>query len=804
MRTEMRTEILPYQRLGAIARSYTGEKQKNFLQALFSKSNFILFPTVFLLGRASLVGGLMPFGFAMYATTLGLDVNRVLIAAFAILGMITSGAKEQIYITLTAMLLFNAFNIPFKKSKINLNIRYSVIAFISILIPEMLMDYLQGFLLFDMMKSLLHCFIVFLCIFIFRNAVSVVNPGAKKQTLSNEELISIAILAALAISGLSNIQLLGFNIKNILCILSILTFSYKCGPGVGSAIGVTVGLIVNMSTTAMPATIASYAFCGLLSGVLRNLGKVGSSLGFILGNAILTLYLNGSTDVLIYLKEIVLVVIIFMLIPEKYMDMLVNYFNRSTETGLDKRGYSTRIKELTVERLNRFSRAFKELSRTFSEISETKVVTDKQDISALFDRVADKVCKNCGLCMHCWDRNFYNTYQVMFKIVEKLDSKGWVEEADIPDYFIERCERINDFVQAVNNVFEIFRVDAVWKNKIGESRGLVSQQLEGLSEVISNLASEIDMDVHFKSDLEDLVLIGLRQVGVSATEVIVYENKWGKYEINIFHKGCGGKRTCVSTIEKVVSDLVGKKMTKENGECYLKLKGGACNLRLIEKESLRVTTGIAKVSKYESVVSGDSYTFMNPGDGKYIVALSDGMGSGQKAANQSRATISLLEQFMESGFDKDTAIRLINSILVLKSNDDSFSTIDMSVIDLYSGEVEFVKVGAVHTYIKRKENVETVKMVSLPAGILSNIEMELVHRNVEDGDFIIMMTDGISDSFKKDGDDEKSLQRFIQGILSVNPQEIADQILNEAYTNCQEIPIDDMMVVVSKVWRSVN
>jgi len=81
------------------------------------------------------------------------------------------------------------------------------------------------------------------------------------------------------------------------------------------------------------------------------------------------------------------------------------------------------------------------------------------------------------------DRNFYNTYQVMFKIVENLEKKGWIDESDIPEYFMERCERIGEFVRQVNNVYELFKVDMVWKNRIGESRGLISQQLDGLAKL---------------------------------------------------------------------------------------------------------------------------------------------------------------------------------------------------------------------------------------------------------------------------------------------------------------------------------
>ncbi|MCX7746358.1 MAG: stage II sporulation protein E [Clostridia bacterium] len=800
----MNTEIATYKRIGNLSQDLENSRFKSILGLTLTKKSVLIFPLAFLLGRTSLLGGMMPFGTALYASTLGLNVNRVLVALSVILGMVTSGAKEQLYISLAAMFLFNALNIPFKNQKNKMTLRLAVIASISILLPQLLMTYLEGFLLYDFLKAVLHATVIFLLVFIYRNAIPMITDPIMKRSLTSEEITSIAITAALALSGFSDFHILGFTLKNVLCILIVLLFSFKCGSGVGAAIGVTVGLIVSMSAPGAPLLIASYAFCGLLSGIFKNLGKFGSAVGFVMGNALITLYLNGSTEVLIYLKEIIAACLLFMFIPVNLMNSLTEALNVGTDGFTDRRGYGSRIKEITVDKLNKFSRTFKELSKTFNEIAETKMVTDKQDISYLFDRVADKVCKNCSLCLHCWDRNFYSTYQVMFKIVERLDSKGRIEENDIPDYFINRCERINEFVNSVNNIYEVFKVGMVWKSKIGESRELVSQQLEGLSKVISNLASEINIDMHFKEDLENTLLNELIKVGIRASEVVVFENKWGKYEISIFHKGCGGKRACVASIEKLVSNVLGRKMMKDSTDCQHTLKRSSCTLKLVEEEVFKVTTGIARVSKYSGIISGDNYTFMSNGDGKYVLALSDGMGSGQKAAAQSRATISLLEQLMETGFDKDTTVKLINSILVLKSTEETFATIDLSLINLFSGEVEFVKIGAVPTYIKKSDGVEIVKSFSLPAGILSNIETELIKKNVESGDFVIMLTDGILDSFNNETNKEKALTQFIQEIDTLNPQEIADLILNKAYDNCEGKPTDDMMVLVAKVWKRIG
>ncbi len=802
----MKTETLPYNNLGEFREKLhknSSSKTAALLDYLnrANKLNLIVIPAAFLLGRISLMGGLMPFGIALYAATLGLNLSRILIALAIIAGMLTSGATVQIYTAAVSMLLFNAMNIPFKKS-VGSSLRTAITAFAGVLIPEILITYLQGFLLYDILKSLLNGFLIFALVFVFKNVLDVIGSTSKRHVLTNEEVLSIAIACALSIGGLGTWALLGISLRNILCILVILVFSYRTGAGNGAAIGVIVGTVISISSNSSPVMVSSYAFCGLLSGILRKMGKVGSCLGVLMGNAVLTFYTNGSTEVLIYLYEIIAAIILFMLIPNKVTDIVVNKFNKALADRGDKKGYSMRIKELTVEKLNKFSKAFGEMAKTFDEISETKSITEKHDITAIFDRVADRVCKDCSLCSHCWEQNFCNTYQILFKIVEKLDCKGWIEQQDIPQYFLDRCERVDDFVKAVNYTYELFKVDMVWRSRISESRGLVSQQMRSMSTIIANLAVELNTNIIFKEDIENNILLELTKKGLRNVEAVVYENKNGNYEIALSYKGCGGKRSCIGCVEKAVSNVIGYKMVKNGSDCGLNTKTDMCSIKLVKEEIFKIVTGVARVAKDEKHVSGDNYTFLNSGDGKYIAALSDGMGTGHKACLQSKATVNLIEQFMESGFDKDTTVKLINSILVLKSNDETFATIDISVVDLYDGEVEFVKVGAAPTFIKREDYVETIRAASLPAGILSNVELELIHKNVNSGEYIVMVSDGIVDSFKSSDDSITEVQNVISQMTSKNPQKIADDLMEEALSRCKgKEPIDDMMVMVSKIWK---
>ncbi len=801
----MKTEVLTYKShdgYGAATQQKSKGTRIASLLEYLNKTNLIIIPGAFLLGRISLLGGLMPFGIALYAATFGLNINRIIISIAIFAGMLTSGATVQLYTAVVAMLLFNALNIPFKKSN-GSPLRIGLIAFMGVFIPEILLTYLQGFLMYDIIKSFINAFLIFSLVFVFKNVLEILGNPSRKYSLSNEEILSIAIACALSVGGLGDWNVWGISLKNILCIIIVLVFSFRTGAGNGAAIGVIVGTVISISSNSSPVIIASYAFCGLLSGILRNMGKIGCCVGVLMGNALLAFYTNSSGEILIYLYEIIVSILIFMLLPQKLMDTVVAGFDRNLAANGDKKAYSTRIKEITVDKLNKFSTAFGEMAKTFEEISETKAITEKHDITAIFDRVADRVCRDCSLCVHCWEQNFCNTYQIMFKIIEKLDSKGWIEPSDIPKYFLERCERVDDFVIAVNNVFELFKVDMVWRSKIGESRGLVSQQLRSMSKIISNLANELNTDICFKEDIENQIVLELAKSGIKNADAVVYENKSGKYEMTLSYKGCGGRRSCIGSVEKIVSEIVGRKMVKDKSDCGLNTKTNICTIKLVEEETYKVITGVARMAKNEKYVSGDNYTFLNSGDGKYIAALSDGMGTGHKASMQSKATINLIEQFMESGFDKDTTVKLINSILVLRSTDDSFATIDISVVDLYKGEVEFCKVGAAPTFIKREEYVETIKAASLPAGILSDVEVELIHKKVGNGDFMIMLSDGIIDSFKNCPDSIREVQNLILKMDSKNPQKIADDLMEEALKRCpNKEPIDDMLVLVSKIWKA--
>ena len=186
-------------------------------------------------------------------------------------------------------------------------------------------------------------------------------------------------------------------------------------------------------------------------------------------------------------------------------------------------------------------------------------------------------------------------------------------------------------------------------------------------------------------------------------------------------------------------------------------------------------------------------------DGKYMIALSDGMGSGEKAKKSSSTVIQMLRRLLTTGFDKDISIGLINSSINLNSNEETYATIDISIIDLCTGNIEFIKNGACPTFIKSGKNVEVVQAISFPAGVLDKIDLVVYDKDLQENDLIIMCSDGIIESNTEYMNKNEWLKSLLENLTTNNVQKIADIILHEAIDNGYGIAKDDMTVIVAKL-----
>lgn len=273
----------------------------------------------------------------------------------------------------------------------------------------------------------------------------------------------------------------------------------------------------------------------------------------------------------------------------------------------------------------------------------------------------------------------------------------------------------------------------------------------------------------------------------------------GRRQVFLTMRARSGQCISMTEVAQILSQECGNAMAPVQGSRCI-VNGDYHTVHFLEDVSYQVMYGVAKLTREKEKVSGDNYICRQEEEGRFVMCLSDGMGSGMEACRESEVVVELLEQFMESGFSQETAARMVNSALILKGRDGMFSTLDICAVDLYTGICSFLKAGAAATFIKRDHWVESIASESLAAGLVQQMEFETASRKLYHGDYLIMMTDGVLDALPIEREEE-TMKEIIMDVQEETPKEISRGILERVLGYSDYRARDDMTVLVAGMWK---
>lgn len=452
-----------------------------------------------------------------------------------------------------------------------------------------------------------------------------------------------------------------------------------------------------------------------------------------------------------------------------------------------------------VIQMDKFADSLMHLSKTFLTLENYKGTFSKDEIEDMFLKITDKVCEGCEKREWCHGENRVHTYQMLYEILCTVEEYGAELNVETKRKLQKRCLLAPRFLRETLEVFENAKQILLWNNRIVQNREGYAIQLNSFAKMIQYTTRELDAGIFEDEYLEKRIKNHLKKSGIRMLSSVFFVTGQGKYEIHLTVKAAKGH--CVETKElaREVGSCVGRMMTLEQGERPV-IGEEYCTIACVESARYHTIQGVAKIGKGCEKISGDTFLMTDLPGGKKGVALSDGMGSGEEAFKDSTMVVEMLEELLEAGFPVKTAIQMMNTALVIGREEVRFSTIDVSLFDLYSGECEFVKAGASTTFIKRKDSVERISSSTLPIGVIQDIEIESEKRELESGDFIIMVTDGVMDALPV-GEQDALMSTFIQGTNIVNPKELAHHILGQILEWTGEVPLDDMTILAVGMWK---
>ncbi len=450
------------------------------------------------------------------------------------------------------------------------------------------------------------------------------------------------------------------------------------------------------------------------------------------------------------------------------------------------------------EKLQTYAKSFNGLSQIFSQMESFKSSFEPEEVGRMQQEIAGRVCVSCSQCAICWQEENSPMYDLFFRLFHSIEKRGGAGE-EVHQELSCCCPHSDSIVEEAIGVFEKAKLNLAWYNRLLENRGVIAEQLDAMAYIMEDCAREYkDISGH-EGKLLGAVKSRLREKGVLSKEIHLYQRQNGKLSLQLTAVSKWGNCVTVKEMAKAVSQ--GLKRDMVPGKYTRSLIGREDAFLVFEEDTLYHTLqGVARLTKDHAQISGDSFSFLELEGGESVMALSDGMGSGINACKESEMVIELIEKFLEAGFRKETAIRMMNSAMVIQGEEGSFSTVDLASLDLYSGRCEFYKIGAAATYIKHGEEVECISSASLPAGIFHQLEIERSSRQLQDGDFVVLVTDGVTDCLGVPMPEE-TMQEILGSIDTNNPEQMAKQVLERILMCTGGKAPDDMTVLAAGIWK---
>ncbi len=800
---------------------------KEIVQKCFTKKMVLLYLLSFLLSFVSFGQNrdLVPFGIAILVAILSNCIPIGIVSILVIIGTsIAFGGSATLNVLFSLLLVFVSVLIksPKYEEQSNEKRKLGFRLFISCLIVQMVRFLFQPMLVYDLLFCFVYSIAAYIFYKIFVNSIPCITNLGENRAYSIEEVLGASLAISISICAIGNVNIYGYSLRNILCILIVLIMGWKNGVLVGATAGVTIGSVVGIIGGAEPSIIATYALSGMVAGLFYRLGKIGVILGFILGNVLLSYVSNGNIHSIIAVQEILIASLGLLAVPKSMQIKIEDYYG-NTKLLPDVTARTLEENKEAICKLNSMSETIFEIAKTYKEaaatiVDEEELKKQEKDNFTIFQKELENDLEGMEENI-LFDDIYMPEDQLLEDIFSLLLEKEEITRRDLlttlashNNYIVGyEKEYINDeieqdlaqMVKIINYSYKLSKLNFIWKKKLDENKKAVSNQLEEVSKAISSLANEIEQEEKepFEKEKEEIKVL-LKEKDIEVQDITIKQETSGKWKVTLYTKPCETieKPACdVKKMGKIISKVCKENMVLQKQECSLRSKKPTCFYTYLSEDKNILQMGIAKQTKTGSSISGDSSVQTRLEDGKYLIALSDGMGSGKEAQKASKTAITMLEKLLSSGFEKDASLRLINSYLNTIGQEDLYATLDLAIFDLYTSNLEFIKNGACPTYVKNNRDVQILKSLSLPTGILNDIDLVVYDKDLQEGDILVMCSDGILESSQEYTNKELWLKFLLEEIETDDVQKIADLILQEAIDNNYGIPKDDMTVIVMKI-----
>lgn len=736
----------------------------------------------FIMSRGAVLGNLLPFGISFIA---GCSLTYTPAAATGVflgyfIPAIGSGGFKYIaaaFAVVAVKLLLGGLK-RLSSNPIFLSAMAFLASFLTSAVTLSGLNFNFLSVLCESLFSAMGAFFVCRCFNSFKNAAA---------GLRADELASLSVLIGMALTGINGFTFNGISLGHILGIAVILTAAKYGGILSGSVSGITVSFAMCLSGVSGEIAVV-YAFTGLIAGVFSSFGKYVQTavpLVFSLAGSVIS-----GNPVLIAqtVIEAALGSALFLAVPRRAGIRLGKLFS-----AYPRLSAPDGVKRSLSMRLDIAAGALCDVSDTVEQVAAELSKINSPDFGSVITAVEQDACAGCKLRLHCWESKRDDTLKAVLEMTNAVKSGERSPENAAPEEFKGRCLRVARVANAAYKRYSDYASRIAAENRIDEVRGVVSDQFDGISAMLSELSRELEKDDRFDNSAAEKAAAALKNLDIRVEECSSKTDKYGRMTIEMRVK----KDSSLIINKLQVMKMVSVVCERDFDIPSVSENGGEIFIVLNEHAALRVDVGVEQKCASDSAMCGDAYKYFFDGRGHFIMILSDGMGTGGRAAVDGAMASGLMCRLIKAGFGYDCSLRILNSSMLFKSTDESLATVDIASIDLFTGRVELYKAGAAPTLVRRSGRTGKAESTSLPAGILREVSFDKAVVRCKENDIVVLMSDGAV------SEGTEWIRDEIEGFTDGTAEQLSERICEGAKRRRTDGHEDDITVMTAVIKRAV-
>ena len=620
--------------------------------------------------------------------------------------------------------------------------------------------------------------------YFFSRTVVILNGTRSLGMLLMQEVACLVLSGCIFILSLSGITIGPVSLGRIAAIVCILMASRYGSTSGGAVAGISTGIVLSLADPSLYFIGAAYSLGGLMSGIFSQTGKLISCLIFTAGVVLVSFQGDTLSSTFTMVYECAAASLIFIILPKNTGNFISAVFTSSKDENCEG------LRRSIIMRLDFASKALSDVSDDVEEVADrlARIVTPTLD--SVYEKAVDSTCKRCGLRVFCWEHRDGVSIESFQTVNDKLIGSGSITPEDFCEDFKRKCCRSAEMARAVNKCYQNYLASEAASKRVDEVRSVVAGQFCGLGDILGEMADEYENYEFFDNELSDRIFMKFKELGMTPTEVSCRVDHLGRMTVEAGIYDDDRRKIKRNVILHEVSKICGRHFETP----CVTAAFGRCRILLSERPAFDVEIASSQHVCGSGLLCGDNLRYFNDGMGRMITVLSDGMGTGGRAAVDGGMAVSIISKLIKAGLGFDCSLKVVNSALLVKSEDESLATLDVVSVDLYTGDVDFMKAGAAVSFIRKSGEMYRVETPSLPVGILPDVEFTCTEDNLSPDDIIVMVSDGAVAC----GEDwiERIIMKWSD---DKDMQELAHLINDEAASRREDGHDDDITVIAMRI-----